>query len=155
MAFATTASTALRAGFAIARDARQIATEWSRYYQDVMRHTSKAGRALLRARTFKDMLEVRAKLLRGTTQSFRDRIVRIVETASRTAPRPHDAPKEASVDQTGHCRADMAAESIKDNADGKSLNADGKSLNANAPNLQRGGPRRGVSRSPSAGAISQ
>jgi hypothetical protein len=109
-------ATAIRAGFAIARDTREIATEWSRCHQDVMRHSSKAGQALLRVRTFKDMLEVQATLLRGTTQSFHDRIVKIVETASRMAMRPDDAPKEASVDRTGRYRADMAAESVNDDA---------------------------------------
>ena len=122
-------SMALRAGFAIARDTGEIATEWSRYHQDVVRHAAKAGQALLRARTFKAMLEVHAKLLRGTTQSFHDRIVKIAETASRTATRPHDAPKEAGVEQTDapkkrasnrlgtrHGRADMAPESVNDNA---------------------------------------
>jgi hypothetical protein len=59
---------------------------------------------------------VQAKLLRGTTQSFHDRIVKIVETASRMATRPHDAPKEAGVDQTGHRRADMTAESVNHDA---------------------------------------
>ena len=76
-------STALRAGFAIARDTGEIATEWSGYHQDVVRHTSEAGQALLRACTFKDVVEVQAKLLCGTTQSFYDRIVKIVETARR------------------------------------------------------------------------
>jgi hypothetical protein len=107
---------------AIARDTREIATAWSRYHQDVVRHTAEAGQALLRARTFKEMLEVQAKLLRGTAQSFHDRTVKIAETASRMATRPHDALKEAASNKPGtsvsgrHGRADMAAESVDDNA---------------------------------------
>ena len=91
-------STDLRAGFAIACDTGEIATEWSRYHQDVVRHTSEAGQAAFRACTFKDMVEVQAKLRCGTTQSFYDRIVKIVETARRMVTRPLDAPKEASVE---------------------------------------------------------
>ena len=90
-------STALGAGFAIAGDTREIAAEWSRYHQEVVRHSSEAGQALFRACTFKDMVEVQAKLLCGTTQSFYDRIATIAETASRMVRRPLDAPKEASV----------------------------------------------------------
>jgi hypothetical protein len=47
------------------------------------------------------MLEVQAKLRRGTMQSFHDQIVKIAETASRMATRPHGALKEASVEQAG------------------------------------------------------
>jgi hypothetical protein len=80
-------STALRAGFAIARDTREIAA---------VRHTSEAGQALLRTRTFEDMVEAQAKLLCGTTQSLYDRIVKIAKTASRMVMRRQAAPKEAS-----------------------------------------------------------
>jgi hypothetical protein len=90
-------STALRAGLAIARDTREIATAWSCYHRNAVRHTSEAGQALLRARTIDEMLVVQAKLLRGITQSFHDTIVKIAETASRMTTRPHDASKEASV----------------------------------------------------------
>ena len=95
------ALTVLRIGSAIARDTREIATAWSRYHQDVMRHASEASLALLRAGTFKEMLGVQAKLLRGTTQSFHDQMVKIAETASRMATRPHDALRGASVEQSG------------------------------------------------------
>ena len=91
---------ALRAGLAIARDTREIATAWSRYHQDVMRHTSEASQALFRAHTFKEMLDVQAKLRLDTMQSFHEQMVKIAETASRMATRPHDALKEASVEQT-------------------------------------------------------
>ena len=113
---------ALRAGLAFARDTREIATAWSRYHQDVMRHASEASLALLRAGTFKEMLGVQAKLLRGTTQSFTDQMVKIAETASRMATRPHIALKEAPPSKPvtsfsgRHGRADMAAESVDDTA---------------------------------------
>jgi hypothetical protein len=89
-------STALRAGLAIVHDRREIATAWSRYRRDLVRHTSVARKALLRARTLNEILEVRAEWLRGTAQSFDDKIVRIAETASRTATHPHDAQKDAT-----------------------------------------------------------
>jgi hypothetical protein len=67
-----------------------------------MRHTSEASLALLRAGIFEKMLEVQAKLLRGTTQSFTDQMLKIAETTSRMATRPHDALKEATAEQAGH-----------------------------------------------------
>jgi hypothetical protein len=85
---------------AIAGDTQAIAVAWARY-AEVVRHTSEASQALLRAHTFKEMLEVQAKLRRGTMQSFHDQIVKIAETASRMATRPHSALKEASVEQAG------------------------------------------------------
>ncbi len=44
-----------------------------------MRHTSEASQALMRARTFNEMLEVQAKLLRDNMQAFLDQSVRIAE----------------------------------------------------------------------------
>ena len=93
--------TVLRTGSAIARDTREIATAWSRYHQDVMRHVSEASLALLRVGTLKEILEVRAKLLHGTTQSFHAQMVKIAETASRMATRTHYALNEASAEQAG------------------------------------------------------
>lgn len=94
-------STALHVGLAIARDTREIATVWSRYHLDIARHTSEACKALLHAQTINERLEVRAKLLSGTTQSFHDTLLKIAETVSQMATRPHIAPniapKEASV----------------------------------------------------------
>jgi hypothetical protein len=86
---------------AIAGDTQAIAVAWARYAEEVVRHTSEASQALLRAHTFKEMLEVQAKLRRGTMQSFHDQTVKIAETASRMATRPHGALKEASVEQAG------------------------------------------------------
>jgi hypothetical protein len=86
---------------AIAGDTQAIAVAWARYAEEVVRHTSEASQARLRAHTFKEMLEVQAKLRRDTMQSFHDQIVEIAETASRMATRPHDALKEASIEQAG------------------------------------------------------
>jgi Phasin protein len=86
---------------AIAGDTQEIAVAWARYAEEVVRHTTKASQARLRAHTFKEMLEVQAKLRRDIMQSFHDQIVKIAETASRRATRPHDALKEAGVEQAG------------------------------------------------------
>jgi hypothetical protein len=113
--------TALCASSAIAGDTQEIAAAWSRCAGEVGWHTSEASQALLRARTLKEVLEVQAKLRRDTTRSFHDQLVKIAETASRMAARPHDALKEASGEQTRdslnrrHGRADRAAESVDDN----------------------------------------
>jgi hypothetical protein len=86
---------------AIAGDTQAIAVAWARYAEEVVRHTSEASQALLRAHTFKEMLGVQAKLRRDTMLPFHDQIVKIAETTSRMATRPHDALKEASVEQAG------------------------------------------------------
>ena len=52
---------------------------------------------LLRARTFNEMLEVQARLLRDNMQAFLDQSVRIADSASR----PLEAMKEASSEQPG------------------------------------------------------
>jgi hypothetical protein len=99
-ASAAAASGTLRSGSAIASDAQEITAAWTRYAEEVMRHTSEASQALLRARTFSEMLEVQAKLLRDNMQSFLDQSAKIAEIASRMATRPLDALKEASGGQT-------------------------------------------------------
>jgi len=99
-ASAAAASGALRAGSAVASDAQEITAAWARYADEVMRHTSEASQALLRARTFAEMLEVQAKLLRDNMQSFVDQSARIAEAAGRMATRSFDVVKEASGDQT-------------------------------------------------------
>jgi hypothetical protein len=99
-ASAAAAREALRSGSAVASDAQEITAAWARYAEEVMRHTSEASQALLRARTFAEMLEVQAKLLRDNMQSFVDQSARIAEAAGRMATRPFNALKEASGDQT-------------------------------------------------------
>ena len=99
-ASAAAASGTLSAGSAVASDAQEITAAWARYAEEVMRHTSEASQALLRARTFAEMLEVQAKLLRDNMQSFVDQSARIAEAAGRMATRSFDVVKEASGDQT-------------------------------------------------------
>jgi hypothetical protein len=94
------ASAAQRSGSAINECTREITAAWARYTEEVMRHTSEASQALLRARTFNEMLEVQAKLLRDNMQAFLDQSVRIAESASRMATRPLEALNEASSEQT-------------------------------------------------------
>ena len=98
-ASAAAASGTLRAGSAVASDAQEITAAWARYAEEVMRHTSEASQALLRARTFAEMLEVQAKLLRDNMQSFLDQSTRIAEAAGRMATRPFNGLKEASSDK--------------------------------------------------------
>jgi hypothetical protein len=80
--------------------AQEIAGAWARYAEEVMRHTSEASRALLSARTFSEMLEVQAKLMRDNMQAFIDQSVKVAQSASRLATRPFEALKEAGSDQT-------------------------------------------------------
>ena len=62
---------------AIAGDTQAIAVAWARYAEEVVRHTSEASQARLRAHMFKEMLEGQAKLRRDSMQSFHDQIVKI------------------------------------------------------------------------------
>ena len=64
-----------------------------------MRHTSEANQALLRARTFKDLLEVQTNLVRASMESFHDQNLKIAETTSWMAMRPLDALKQTTVEQ--------------------------------------------------------
>jgi hypothetical protein len=93
------ASAAQRSGSAVAECAQEITAAWARYAEEVMRHTSEASQALLRARTFNEMLEVQAKLLRENMQAFLDQSVRIAESASRMATRPLEELKAASTER--------------------------------------------------------
>jgi hypothetical protein len=84
----TAASAAQRSASAVAECTQEITAAWARYAEEVMRHTSEASQALLRARTFTEILEVQAKLLRENMQAFLDQSARIAESASRMATRP-------------------------------------------------------------------
>jgi hypothetical protein len=83
-------------GTAVAGCAQEITEAWARYAEEVMRHTSEASRALMSARTFSEMLEVQATLLRNNMQAFLDQSVKIAESTSRMATRPFEAFKEVS-----------------------------------------------------------
>ncbi len=93
------ASAAQRSGSAVAECTQEITAAWTRYAEEVMRHTSEASQALLRARTFTEILEVQAKLLRENMQAFLDQSVRIAELASRMATRPLQELKAASTER--------------------------------------------------------
>jgi len=94
------ASAAQRSGSALAECTQVITAAWARYAEQVMRHTSEASQALLRARTFTEILEVQAKLLRENMQAFLDQSVKIAESASRMATRPLEELKAASTERS-------------------------------------------------------
>ena len=60
-----------------------------------MRQTSEASRALLNCRSFGEMLEVQAQLLRGNLQTFLDQSGKIADIAGRIAARPLQALSQA------------------------------------------------------------
>jgi len=93
------AGAAQRSGSAVAECTQEIAAAWARYAEEVMRHTSEASQALLRARTFTEILEVQAKLWRENMQAFLDQSVRIAESASRMATRPFEELRTASTER--------------------------------------------------------
>ncbi|MBV8937330.1 MAG: phasin family protein [Alphaproteobacteria bacterium] len=99
-ASAAAASAAQRSGSAVAECAQEITTAWTRYAEEVMRHTSEASRSLMRARTFNEMLEIQARLLRDNMRAFLDQSVKIAESASRMAKRPLEALTEAGADRS-------------------------------------------------------
>jgi hypothetical protein len=94
------ASAAQRSGSAVAECTQEITAAWARYAEEVMRHTSEASQALLRARNFTEILEVQAKLLRENMQAFLDQSVKIAESASRMATRPLEELKAASTERS-------------------------------------------------------
>jgi hypothetical protein len=98
-AAATAASATSGSASAMAGDAKQIAEAWANYAEEVMQHTSEASRALLRARTLSEMLEVQAKLLRDNMQSFIDQTSKFAEIAGRMAIVPFNALKQATGEQ--------------------------------------------------------
>jgi hypothetical protein len=98
-ASAATVTAAERSGSALAQSTEEIAAAWAHYAEEVMRNTSEASRALLRAQTFNEMLEVQARLLRDNMQAFLDQSVRIAESTSRIALRPLEALKKAGSEQ--------------------------------------------------------
>jgi hypothetical protein len=87
----TAAEATLNSGSALADVAQEITAAWACYAEEVMRHTSEASEALLRARNFTEMLEVQATLLRNNMQAFMDHSTRIAGAASRMTMRPFEA----------------------------------------------------------------
>jgi hypothetical protein len=85
------AEATLNSGSAFADGAQEITVAWTRYAEEVMRHTSEPSKALLRARTFPELLEVQANLLRDNMQAFMNQSTRIASATSRMAMRPFEA----------------------------------------------------------------
>jgi hypothetical protein len=64
-----------------------------------MRYTSEASQALLRARTFVEILEVQGNLLRNNLQAFLEQSARIAEATSRMGTRPIEALQQTTAEQ--------------------------------------------------------
>lgn len=92
------AAAATRSGSAMADCAQEITAAWARYAEEVMRHSSEASRALLRSRTFSEVLEIHAQLMRENIQAFLDQSVKVAEAASRMAARPFEEMRKTASD---------------------------------------------------------
>jgi hypothetical protein len=86
---ATDAGSALAAGF------HDVAQAWADYAQQVMQRTTEATQALVKCRSFNDMLGVQAELMRGHLQAFLDQSTKLAEISNRMAARSLDALREA------------------------------------------------------------
>jgi hypothetical protein len=95
----TGAKAALRSGVTVADGVREIATTWAHYAEEVMRRSSEAGQALLRCRSWNEILEVQAGLLRDNMHAFLDQSAKVAEIGSRMATRPLEALAEAEGDR--------------------------------------------------------
>jgi hypothetical protein len=95
---ADASAAAARSGSAMADCAQEITAAWARYAEEVMRRSSEAGRALLRSRSFSEILEIQAQLLRDNMQAFLDQSIRVSEAAGRMAARPFEALRETASD---------------------------------------------------------
>ena len=79
----------------VAAGLQDVAQAWADYAQRVMERTTQATQALLKCRTFSDMLGVQAELMRGHLQAFLDQSTRLAEISNRMAARSIDAIREA------------------------------------------------------------
>jgi hypothetical protein len=95
----TAATGALRTGDALAKGAQEVTAACARYTDEVMRYTSEASQALIRARTFTEILEVQGNLLRSNLEAFFALSTRIAEATSRMATRPIEALRQTSAEQ--------------------------------------------------------
>lgn len=91
----TEAKAALRSSATVADGVREIAQTWAHYAEEVMRHSSQASQALLRCRSWNEVLEVQADLLRDNMHAFLDQSARVAEIGSRMATRPLETVTEA------------------------------------------------------------
>jgi hypothetical protein len=90
----------LRTGSALAHGAQEIMAIWARYAEDLMRNTSEASQALLRARNFAETLEVQAHMLRNNVQALLEQSARVAELASRMATRSFEASRQTPQEQS-------------------------------------------------------
>jgi len=86
---------------AVADCAQEIIAAWARYAEEIMHHSTEASRALLRSRSFSEILEIQTQLLRGNLQAFLDHSLKVAGAASRMASRPFEAKKETVEDKAG------------------------------------------------------
>jgi hypothetical protein len=86
-------------GSALANGAQEITSAWARYAEDLMRNTSEASQALLRARNFPEILEVQTRLLRNNLQTFLEQSARVAEAASRMAMPSFEASRQTTQEQ--------------------------------------------------------
>ena len=75
------------AGSTIATGLQDLAQAWDYYARHVMERTAEATQALLKCRTFNDMLGVQAELMRGHLQAFLDQSTKLAEISNRMAAR--------------------------------------------------------------------
>lgn len=72
---------------------------WARYAEDVMRNTSHATEALLRSRTFAEMMQVQANLVHDNMQSFLNHSAKLADSVGRVAMRPFEALRDVSAEE--------------------------------------------------------
>src|SRR5579875_2973879 len=89
------AGTAASAAMTMADGVREIAAAWAHYAEAVMRHSAQAGQALLRCRSWNEVVSVQAGLLRDNMHAFLDQSARLAEIGSRIATQPLAALAEA------------------------------------------------------------
>ena len=100
-ASAAAASGLARSNSSVTDCAQEITGAWARYAEEIMRHSTEASRALLRSRSFSELLEVQTQLLRDNLQAFLDQSLKVAEATSRIASRPFEAIKETVGDKVG------------------------------------------------------
>jgi hypothetical protein len=98
---ASSAEVKAEAGPEVAAGLQDIAQAWVDYARQVMDRTSAATEALLKCRSFNDMLGVQAELMRGHLQAFLDQSSKLAEITNRMAARSIEAIGEAASRERG------------------------------------------------------
>lgn len=93
---------ALGLGSTSTNAAQGMTDAWARYAEDIMRNTSEATQALLRARTLPEMLGAQSNLLRNNMQAFLEQTARLAQLATLMASGPFDALRQTAPEQTFH-----------------------------------------------------